>query len=153
MNRYCFSLQVAPDRLGEYVERHRRVWPSMLRALDEAGWSNYSLFLREDGLLIGYVECPDLAAAQAAMAATQVNRRWQSEMSQFFVGANGTSSGRPDESFTLLREVFNLTSALAALDEPGNQPDDGTNDGTDGERDGERDTETEDADTERGTGG
>ena len=36
----------------------------MLDALRRTGWRNYSLFLREDGLLIGYLECEDLAAAQ-----------------------------------------------------------------------------------------
>ena len=44
--RYCFCLQVRPDRLDEYVERHRRVWPEMLHALRDSGWHNYSLFLR-----------------------------------------------------------------------------------------------------------
>jgi L-rhamnose mutarotase len=46
-----------------------RVWPEMLDALRDAGWHNYSLFLREDGLLFGYFETPvDLATAQQAMA-------------------------------------------------------------------------------------
>ena len=67
MPRYCFQLQVKPDRIAEYRERHAAVWPDMLRALAETGWRNYSLFLRPDGLLIGYVESDDLAAAQAAM--------------------------------------------------------------------------------------
>jgi L-rhamnose mutarotase len=109
VTRYCFTLQVRPDRLAEYVERHRHVWPEMLRALDDAGWRNYSLFLRADGLLVGYVEADDLQAAQAAMSATEVNTRWQTEMAGFFVG----TEGRPaDESFTLLDEVFHLPTAL-----------------------------------------
>ena len=72
--------------MAEYVERHRAVWPEMQEALRATGWRNYSLFLRADGLLIGYVECDDLAAAQAAMAATEVNTRWQAEMAPFFTG-------------------------------------------------------------------
>ena len=56
----------------------------MLPALADTGWHNYSLFLREDGLLIGYVETDDLAAAQAAWRATDVNARWQAEMAEFF---------------------------------------------------------------------
>ena len=75
MPRYCFELRVRPDRIDEYVERHRAVWPDMLAALKESGWHNYSLFLRKDGLVIGYVEADDLAAAQASMAATEVNAR------------------------------------------------------------------------------
>ena len=37
-------------------------------ALAETGWHNYSLFLRPDGLLIGYFETESLEAAQAGMA-------------------------------------------------------------------------------------
>src|SRR4051794_38223733 len=98
MPRYCFQLQVLPDRIAEYRERHAAVWPEMVRALAETGWHNYSLFLRPDGLLIGYVESPDLAAAQAAMDATEVNHRWQAEMSQFFSALDVP----PDQGFVLL---------------------------------------------------
>ncbi|GAB3815189.1 L-rhamnose mutarotase [Kribbella italica] len=108
MNRYCFCLQVKPDRLDEYVERHRDVWPDMQAALRDSGWHNYSLFLRDDGLLIGYVEADDLEAAQQAMAATEVNERWQAQMTDFFTGIDGRP---PDESFLLLREIFHLTPA------------------------------------------
>lgn len=111
MNRYCFCLQVRPDRLDEYVDRHRNVWPDMQAALRESGWHNYSLFLRDDGLLIGYVESDDLEAAQQAMAATEVNTRWQAQMTEFFTRQKGdTVDGRPpDESFLLLPEIFHLT--------------------------------------------
>ena len=49
--RVCFELRVRPERIDEYRERHRAVWPDMLAALRAAGWRNYSLFLRPDGLL------------------------------------------------------------------------------------------------------
>ena len=112
MPRYCFQLRVKPDRLAEYRERHAAVWPEMLRALAETGWHNYSLFLRPDGLLIGYVESPDLAAAQAAMDTTDVNHRWQAEMAEFFEELDVP----PDQGFVLLEEVFHLEDQLAALD-------------------------------------
>ncbi len=72
MARYCFILQVRPELLPEYRQRHAEVWPDMLRALHAAGWRNYSIFARQDGLLVGYVEADDLRAARAAMAATEV---------------------------------------------------------------------------------
>ena len=103
--RYCFNLQVRPERMAEYVERHQAVWPEMQDALRATGWRNYSLFLRPDGLLIGYVEADDLAASQAAMAETDVNKRWQAEMAPFFTGIEGRG---PDEGFVLLQEVFHL---------------------------------------------
>jgi L-rhamnose mutarotase len=115
MTRYCFTLHVRPDRLAEYRERHAAVWPDMLRALRDAGWRNYSIFARPDGLLIGYVEAGDLAAAQQAMAATEVNARWQAEMSRYFTGLDGRP---PDEGFLLLEEIFNLDDQLARLNRP-----------------------------------
>jgi L-rhamnose mutarotase len=108
--RYCFLLQVRPDRLAEYRERHRAVWPEMLAALRDTGWRNYSLHLREDGLLVGYVEADDLAAAQRAMAGTEVNTRWQAEMAPFFAGLDGRA---PDEGFLVLEEIFHLEDQLA----------------------------------------
>jgi L-rhamnose mutarotase len=112
--RYCFTLQVRPDRLDEYTERHRNVWPEMQSALRETGWGNYSLFLRDDGLLVGYVETDDLSAAQRGMEATDVNGRWQAEMKEFFVGTDGRP---PDQSMTVLREVFHLNPDVGP--EPG----------------------------------
>jgi L-rhamnose mutarotase len=103
--RYCFLLQVRPELLPEYKARHADVWPEMRSALRGAGWTNYSLFVRDDGLLVGYVESDDLDAAQRAMAATDVNRRWQAEMARFFVGLDGRP---PDEGLLLLEEVFHL---------------------------------------------
>jgi L-rhamnose mutarotase len=105
VQRACFLLKVREDRLDEYVERHRSVWPEMLEALSSTGWTNYSLFLRPDGLLVGYVETPDLQAALDGMAATDVNARWQAEMAEFFESLDGR---RPDDAFQTLREVFHL---------------------------------------------
>ncbi len=114
MQRVCFQLQVRQDRLVEYTERHRAVWPDMLDALSTTGWHNYSLFLREDGLLIGYFETPDLDAALAGMAAADVNTRWQEEMAEFFVDLG---DARPDTGFRRLAEVFHLEDQLAELEE------------------------------------
>jgi L-rhamnose mutarotase len=105
MERVCFRAQVRPERLAEYRARHAQVWPDMLDALRAAGWRNYSLFLSGDGLLIGYLETDDYAAAQKAMAATEVNARWQEQMAPFFAGLDGQ---RPDEGFRPLPEVFHL---------------------------------------------
>ncbi|WP_308798491.1 L-rhamnose mutarotase [Agromyces silvae] len=113
VERVCFQLQVRADRLDEYRARHAAVWPEFLRALEATGWRNYSLFLRDDGLLIGYLETTDFAAAQAGMAALEINARWQAEMGPFFEEL----AGRPDEGFVRLPEVFHLEDQLRAADE------------------------------------
>ena len=107
MRRVCFTLQVSPDHLDEYRQRHASVWPEMLTALRDAGWHDYSIFLRGDGLVVGYLLTDDLAAAQDAMAATDVNRRWQADMARFFAGDTDGLRG-----IQILEEVFNLDAQL-----------------------------------------
>ena len=115
VQRVCFQLQVAPDRLDEYRERHAAVWPDMLRAIEASGRRNYSLFLRDDGLLIGYYETDDDAAAQAALERDPRTAAWEAEMAGFFVAL----AGRPDQGAPRLAEVFHLEDQLAPLDASG----------------------------------
>ena len=103
--RVCFQLQVRPDRIAEYRERHAAVWPEMREALSETGWRDYSLFLAPSGLLVGVCECDDFDAARRAMEQTDVNARWQAEMAPFF---EGLEDQRPDEGLQLLDEIFHL---------------------------------------------
>jgi L-rhamnose mutarotase len=106
--RVCFQLQVKPDRLEQYREAHAAVWPDMLAALEATGWHNYSLFLRPDGLLIGYFETDDLQASLDGMAATDVNARWQASMAENFEDLEIPA----DQGFVRLAEVFNLQDQL-----------------------------------------
>ena len=106
LKRLCFTLRVKVHRLEEYKARHKDVWPEMRLALYAAGWRNYSLFLRDDGLLVGYLETADFARALELMSATEVNRRWQAEMAGFFDGVPGRKA---DEQMEPLAEVFHLT--------------------------------------------
>ena len=105
MQRVCFLLRIKPEHREEYLARHEAVWPEMLDALRRCGWGNYSLFLRGDGTLFGYVEVPGtFDEARAAMDAEPVNARWQALMAPFFEG-----SGRPaDQLMQPLEEVFHL---------------------------------------------
>lgn len=107
--RVCFLMTLRPERVDDYLAAHETVWPEMLDALRAAGWTNYSLFLRpEDGLVVGYLETPDFAKAQAAMAATEVNARWQATMAEYFQPRAAGGNVRPDESLHRLTEYFHL---------------------------------------------
>jgi L-rhamnose mutarotase len=103
--RVCFLLKVRQDKLEEYKERHAHVWPEMLNALRNTGWRNYSLFLRPDGLLVGYLETDDFDRSCAAMKDQPINSRWQTEMAPFFEMLDG---GAPDDRIFPLQEVFHL---------------------------------------------
>jgi len=105
VKRIGFLLKVKPEKIPEYKQHHQNVWPEMQAALKRAGWNNYSLFMRDDGLLFGYLETDDFDRARAEMAKREVNLRWQRDMAPFFEALEGR---RPDESMLQLEEVFHL---------------------------------------------
>jgi len=109
--RICFQLQVKPDHIEQYRVAHAAVWPDMLVALKDTGWNNYSIFLRPDGLIIGYFETEDLQASLDGMAAAPVNARWQAAMADHFVGIDVPA----DQAFSYLTEVFNLDEQLSLV--------------------------------------
>ena len=121
--RVCFQLRVDPNRLDEYRRRHAAVWPEMLRELEASGRRNYSLFLREDGLLIGYYETDSVAESNAHLAASEVAARWEAHMADLFVD----TGGRADQAAIPLEEVFHLEDQLSgpAGTEDAENPDDG----------------------------
>lgn len=105
MKRVGFLLKVREELIEEYKRRHEEVWPAMLDALSRSGWHNYSLFMRDDGMLFGYFETPDsFDAALEGMSSEEVNDRWQEEMAPFFEG----TGGHADEMMEQLVEVFHL---------------------------------------------
>lgn len=106
MKRVGFLLKVKPDRLDEYKQHHEAVWPEMQAALRRTGWHNYSLFLRDDGLLFGYFEAAEsFQASLDGMAKEEVNARWQEFMAPYFENLAGAHA---DQSMVQLEEVFHL---------------------------------------------
>ncbi len=103
--RICFLLKVRPEKIDLYKARHAQVWPERLTALRETGWRNYSIFLKPDGLLVGYLETDDFETSSAAMKAHPVNARWQAEMASCF---ESLGEGGPDDNMFPLEEVFHL---------------------------------------------
>ena len=77
----------------------------MLLALRDAGWNNYSIFLRPDGLVVGYFETDDLQLALGRIEAMEANARWQEDSAPLF------EAGR----LVWLPQVFNLEEQLSAL--------------------------------------
>ena len=111
MKRVGFLLKVRQDMIEEYKAHHRAVWPDMLDALSRNGWHNYSLFMREDGLMFGYFETGDsFAVALEGMSKEDANRRWQDMMSPFFETLEGEipEGAHPDSMMVELEEVFHL---------------------------------------------
>jgi L-rhamnose mutarotase len=106
MKRIGFVLKVKQDRIAEYKQHHAAVWPEMLDALRRHQWQNYSLFMRDDGLLFGYVETPEsFEAAKEGMSKEEVNHRWQELMAPLFENLGGQHA---DQGLVELEEVFRL---------------------------------------------
>ncbi len=99
--RSAFVLRVRPDKIDEYVEAHRNVWPEMLDALRSAGIRNYTIF-RSGNEMFGYFESDVLAPAGAYMAEQEVNARWQDAMAELL------DERVPDAGPPALLEVFRL---------------------------------------------
>ena len=106
MKRVGFLLKVKQDKIVEYRKHHEAVWPEMQAALRRTGWHNYSLFIRDDGLVFGYFEAADsLQASVDGMANEPINLKWQEFMAPYFEGLGGS---RPDETMLELEEYFHI---------------------------------------------
>ena len=99
--RSAFVLRVRPDRVEEYVQAHREVWPEMLDALRNAGIRNYTIF-RSGNEMFGYFEADDLEAAARYLAEQDASERWQDAMAELL------EQRVPDSGPPPLEEVFRL---------------------------------------------
>ena len=106
MKRVGFLLKVKEEKIEEYKKHHEAVWPEMLEALRKTGWHNYSLFIRDNGMLFGYFETPNsLQAALDGMSREEINNKWQEFMAPYFELPEGAN---PDQMFIELTEFFHL---------------------------------------------
>jgi L-rhamnose mutarotase len=99
--RQGFVLHVKPEKIDEYVEAHRHVWPEMLQALRDAGIRNYTIF-RAGNEMFGYFEADDLRHTAEFLASQEVSARWQDAMAELL------AERVPDSGPPPLEEVFRL---------------------------------------------
>lgn len=99
--RRGFVLNVKPDRIEEYVEAHRSVWPEMLEALRAAGVRNYTIF-RAGNEMFGYFEADSLDDAERYLGTQEVSARWEDAMAELL--EERVPAGGPPP----LEEIFRL---------------------------------------------
>jgi L-rhamnose mutarotase len=102
--RYAFMLRLRPGAEEAYETAHRAVWPEMLQLLKDAGISEYSIYRRDD-LLILALRADDFETTWSKIDNHPVNLRWQAAMAPYFASIEGL---RPGERFPMLEEVFYL---------------------------------------------
>ena len=102
--RYAFILRLRPGMTEAYEEAHRAVWPEMLALLKSVGISEYSIY-RRDELLILALRCADFEESWSKLDNHPVNLRWQKAMAPLFAPHEGLRTG---ERFPMMEEVFYL---------------------------------------------
>ncbi len=103
MIRKAFVMSVNPGSEAEYARRHQPIWRELADVLTAHGVRNYSIFLHEETRqLFAYAEIED-EARWAAIAQTEVCRRWWRHMGDVMpANADHSPVSRG------LREVFHL---------------------------------------------
>lgn len=104
LKRYAFILRLRPGMEEAYEKAHRAVWPEMLALLKSAGIHEYSIY-RRDELLILTLRAVDFEATWSQLDNHPVNLRWQQTMAPLFAEHEGL---RPGERFPMMEEVFYL---------------------------------------------
>jgi L-rhamnose mutarotase len=102
--RYAFMLRLREGAVEAYEKAHREVWPEMLALLKSAGIREYSIYRRDD-LLILTLRCADFEATWRRIDEDPVNLRWQQAMAPLFAPMDPV---RPGERFPMMEEVFYL---------------------------------------------
>jgi L-rhamnose mutarotase len=82
----------------------RNVWPDLLAKLKEVGISHYSIFRREQDLVL-VMQVDDFDAAWQELDRDPTNLRWQQKMSELF---EPVPDLQPNEKFAMFKEVFYL---------------------------------------------
>ena len=101
--RKAFVMSVNAGSEEEYERRHTPIWPELSATLKAHGAHNYSIFLLPaTRQLFAYVEV-ESEERWAAIAATEVCRRWWQHMSPLMPG---NADGSPIA--VTAREVFHL---------------------------------------------
>lgn len=85
MKRIAFTLQLKPGCEDEYKRRHDAIWPDLRSALQEAGVSNYTIFLESStGRLFAVQDLSDSHTVEL-LKDNPVVRKWWDYMSELMV--------------------------------------------------------------------
>jgi L-rhamnose mutarotase len=101
MNRLAFKMHLNEGQKEEYIKRHNEIWPELKILLNEAGVSEYSIFLDEEtNTLFAFQKVSGDGGSQD-LGQTETVKKWWKFMADIMVT-------NPDNSplTTKLEEVF-----------------------------------------------
>lgn len=103
MIRQAFKMKIKHGAEQEYKRRHDEIWPELVKELEAAGVSDYSIYLDEETLtLFAFQKLKDHNAS-AALPQTAIVKKWWSSMADIM-------ETNPDHSplSVPLPEVFHM---------------------------------------------
>lgn len=103
MKRAAFKMKLKKGFEKEYKKRHDEIWPDLVRELEEAGVSDYSIYLDEETLtLFAFQKLKDHNTAEK-LPETDIVKKWWAYMADIM-------DTNPDNSpvSTNLKEVFHM---------------------------------------------
>jgi len=107
MKRAGFIFKIKKHYKDEYKEAHDNIWPELVKAINDCGIFNYSIFYDEyDGTLFNYLEVKgDFDEAMEKLGNLDIEVEWWKKMDKFFVKSDGSKLG---PSVKMLEEVFHM---------------------------------------------
>ena len=85
MEKIAFKMQLLPGHADEYKHRHDAIWPDLQRLLQEAGISDYSIFLDAGtNVLFAVLRCSDRRRMDA-LPQSELMQRWWRHMADIMV--------------------------------------------------------------------
>jgi L-rhamnose mutarotase len=105
MARYGLTYKVKKEAIGDYEKAHADIWPEMNLAISKAGFRNYSIFAMKDGTMFAYLEHDNLDEGLKLLYETEVSKRWQEYMNEFFEKQKYEQEG---PEYIYLKEVYHL---------------------------------------------
>lgn len=103
MTRAAFTMKLKPGFEAEYRRRHDEIWPELVRELEAAGVSDYSIYLDESTLtLFAFQKLKDHNTS-ALLPTSPVVMKWWKYMADIM-------ESNPDNSpvTVTLKEVFHM---------------------------------------------
>ncbi len=102
MKRAGYIARVKTEGIEEYKKYHADVWPDMREALKRAGFRQFTIFMRPNGVTFAYCEVEEsLSKAFENVEKEEVAGRWGEVMAPLLGDIEG-------EGLIELEEVFNL---------------------------------------------
>lgn len=106
LQRVGFTFKIKPELRAEYEKAHNEIWPELVKAINNSGIHNNSIFFKKDGTIFSYLEVDDdFKKKMSEFSKLDINKRWQKYMDKFFIKVDKSILGPEIE---MLEEVFHL---------------------------------------------